>query len=237
MAPRIRIAGIAGITSGILLVGELTFFMISGWTPEVFADPAAALSFLEASGVHLRWAVAFGGLNLAALTIFFAGLAARLHARTPTRASATLYLGLIGIAGHALVPLALWVGIPALLELRALDSAAAQGSWGGFNILLDGAQAVGGLFLGLAMTAAGWAIASGGALSKGAGWAGLGAGAATLLGLLAPDTPVSGLAMAAFMPSLLLSIVFRIWAGVSLTRSDEESVRAHRPAAHPVAEG
>lgn len=226
MAPRLRIAGIAGIASGILLVGELTLFMASGWTPEVFADPVAALSFLDASGVQLRWAVALGGLNLVALAIFFAGLAEQLHARTPTRASATLYLGLIGIAGHALVPLALWVGIPAFLELRTLDSAAAHASWGGFNILLDGAQAVGGLFLGLAMTAAGWAMASRGALSKGAGWVGLGAGAATLLGLVTSGTALSGVEMAAFMPSLLLSIVFRIWAGVSLSRSVEDSVRA-----------
>jgi len=216
MGPRPRIAGMAGILSGILLAGEFTLFMTSGWTAETFADPTAALAFLEVGGDHLRWAVVLGGLNLAAFTILLAGIAQRLHASAPTRASATLYLGLIGVAGHALVPLALWVGIPALLELQAMDPAAAQSSWGAFITLLDGAQAVGGLFLGIAMLAAGWAMVSGGALSTGAGWVGLGAGAATLLTLLAPDTPLSGVAMVAFMPALLLSIVFRVWTGISL---------------------
>lgn len=221
MAPRPRIAGIAGIVSGILLAGELTLFMTSGWTPEAFADPTTALAFLEEGGSHLRWAAVVGGLNLTALMVFLSGLAERLRPRAPTRASVVLYSGLIGIAGHALVPMGLWMAIPAFLELGATDPAAAQGSWGGFNALLDGAQAVGGLFLGLAMLAAGWAIVSRRALSSGAGWTGLGAGAATLLTLLAPDTLFSGVAAVAFMPALVLSIAFRVWAGIALGRLGE----------------
>lgn len=128
MNPRPRVTGLAGILAGIALAAELTFFMTCGWSPEKFTDPAAALALLRDGGMHLRVAGAFGAIGLVLTTALVAGLAVKLRAKTPTRAAATLYFGIIGITGHELVPLALWVGVPSFVALAGRDQQAALNS-------------------------------------------------------------------------------------------------------------
>lgn len=55
------------------------------------------------------------------------------------------------------------------------------------------------------------------------GWVALIGGTATVLTVFAPDTPLSGVAGAAYLPSLLLAITFRIWAGIALTRTRSDN--------------
>ncbi|MGH3736158.1 MAG: DUF4386 family protein [Micromonosporaceae bacterium] len=150
-----KVTGWAGILAGAGLVAEGTLWTVSGWTPQTFSDPATALKFLHDSGDTLRWAVLAGFINLAFTVVFLAGLAERLRAATPTRAAATLWLGMVGIATHLLVPLAYWYGTPAF---RDADPAAAQASWTGFAATVSAAGGAGSLFLGLSMAAAGWAL-------------------------------------------------------------------------------
>jgi hypothetical protein len=194
--------------------------MTSGWTPETFGDPDAALAFLRDGGTHLRAAVFAGAINLVFTILLVAGLAAALRATAPTEAVATLHFGLIGIAGHGLVPLGLWLGVPTFLELATRYPQAAAGAWGGFAVFLGAAGGLGYLFMGLSMAAAGWAIASERVLPSFLGWIGLVAGGATAATVLAADTPLDPLATTAFMPALLLTIAFRIWAGYELWRGE-----------------
>src|SRR5690606_37004483 len=132
-------AGISGMLAGVALAAEFTFFMSSGWSPEKFSDPASAIELLESGGNHLAVAAAFGLAGLALTTMFIAGLAARFARTAPTLASATLFFGLIGIAGHSLVPMSLWIGVPAFLSL---SSATAMDAWTAFRIVLDGAHGI-----------------------------------------------------------------------------------------------
>lgn len=221
MKPNLRIAGWCGVLAGIGLAVEGALWTLSGWTPEAFADPAAAMEFLAEGGTILRWAVLSGFTNLVLFVVFVAGLAARLEAKTPTAAAATLWFGMIGAATHVIVPLSHWYGVPAFLDAAARDPQAAQAAWTAFVVV--GHEAAGGagtLFMGLSMLTAGWAMAARKALPVLLGWVGLVTGLASVLTLFAPDTPLSALAGAAFMPSLLLAIVFRVWAGIALTRAE-----------------
>ena len=213
-----KVAGWCGVVAGIGLAVEAAFWTASGWTPATFTDPAAAIAFMTTGGTMLRWAVASGFVNLVFLVVFTAGLSARLVGRTPTLAIATLWFGMIGITMHLLVPLSHWYGVPAFLDAAARDRAAAQSAWTAFYIVAHEAAGGGGkLFMGLSMLTAGWAIVTHRSMPVLLGWVSLLTGAATVLTLFSPQTPLSGLANALFMPSLMLSIVFRIWAGIALT--------------------
>lgn len=222
MFPTPRIAGIAGIVAGIGLAIEFALFMTSGWTPAAFADPAAAMAFMQTSGAQLRTAVFAGFLNLAFATIFIAGLAGRLYVASPSRASATLYFGLLGIAAHGLVPVSLWLGIPMLLGTATQSPQAAANAWGGFALFLSGAGGLGYFFAGLSQLAAGWAIVSTKSMPAVLGWVGVVAGLASATTMAAAQTPLAALARAAFLPALLLAIVFRIWAGYALWKSERQ---------------
>lgn len=222
-------SGWCGIASGIGLVVEAAFWMASGWTPSTFADPSAAVDFLSTGGTQLRWAVLAGFINLALLVVFNVGLSKRLADRAPTLASATLWFGMIGITLHLLVPMSHWYGVPVLLDAAARDKDAAQAAWTAFHIV--GHEAAGGggkLFMGLSMLTAGWAMVAHRALSPWLGWCALLAGVTTVLTVFSPDTPLSQLANGLFLPSLLLSIVFRMWAGTSLAFAGALPTAEHR---------
>jgi hypothetical protein len=215
-----RVAGWAGVAAGVGLVIEAALWTASGWTPQTFSDSATALRFLNDSGDTLRWAILAGFLNLAFTVVFIAGLAAHLRARTPTRGAATMWFGAIGVASHLLVPLAYWYGVP---TFRHADPTAAQASWTSFSAIVSAAGGAGSLFLGLAMATAGWAILAQRTLPAAPvalGWVSVIAGAATVLTVFAPDTPLSRLAAGIYLPSLLLAIIVRTWAGLALTRTD-----------------
>src|SRR5215813_11163615 len=112
MSPRLKIAGIAGILTALALMGEFLFFMVSGYNPQTFGNSGSALTFLRERGMYVQIAVLFGAAGVAFRMLYVAGLAARLQSKTPTRAAVTLYFGLIGSAGHGLVALSFYVGIP-----------------------------------------------------------------------------------------------------------------------------
>lgn len=222
MTPNFKIAGWAGIVAGIGLATEGALWAVSGWTPDAFADPAAAMQFLAESGTILRWAVLAGFVNLVFFVVFVAGLASKLAAGAPTAATATLWFGMIGAATHVIVPFAHWYGVPAFLEAATRDPQAAQSAWTAFlTVGHEAAGGVGSLFMGMSMLTAGWAMIARRALPALLGWLGLLTGTLTVLTVFAPDTPLSTLAGAVFMPSLLLAITFRIWAGIALTRSKQ----------------
>jgi len=231
--PNPRVAGWCGIFAGVGLAVEAALWAASGWNPGTFADPAAALEFLSKGGTTLRWAVASGFTNLVFLVVFIAGLSARLGARAPTLAVATLWFGIIGITTHLLVPMAHWYGVPAFLDAAARDPNAARSAWTAFYIV--GHQAAGGagsLFMGLSMLTAGWAIATHRTLPVVLGWLGVLTGAATVLTLFSAQTPLSGLAGALFMPALMLSIVFRIGVGIALTIPERQAAPGSRIPLH-----
>lgn len=230
MSPKMNVAGAAGILAGIGLAVESTLFMSSGWTPGMFGDPFAAIAFLQEQGAHLRAAVFAGALNLVFMTVFIAGIAAMLRPSAPSRASATLYFGLIGIAAHGLVPLGLWLGVPLFVDLAGSDPDLAASAWAGFHAFLEAAGGVGQLFAGASLLAAGWAVAAKRVLPASLGWVGIVAGTASVFGVLATATPLAGLATVVYLPGLLLLVVFRVWGGSALRRKDEPSAsRAEHP--------
>ena len=214
-----KVSGIAGILTGFGLAGEFLFFMASGYSPEIFSDPIAALAFLRDRGTLLRLAVLFGALSVAARTLFVVGLASRLQAATPSRAAATLYFGLLGGIG-GLVALSFYVGTPMFVELAGRDQMIAANAWSAFIIILSGFEGLGNFMLGLMLLAVGSAIITHKALPVGAGWAALLVGLMTIVRVFSSGTPLAGLAFAVFFPTLILAIVFDIWAGIALWQSE-----------------
>ena len=210
--PNIRAAGIAGILAGLALTGEFVFFGASGFAQDTFNDPSTALGFLRDHGVYVRVAVLFGASGIVLTLVFLAGLAAMLSERTPTLSVATLLFGIVGNVGDGLVALTFWLGIPMFLELSTRNQAAAVGSWGAFAAITSGFQGFGNLFLGLSLLTAGWAIVNWRTLPLPLGAVGLLAGIAAVAGVLGVATSI------AFLASLALVIVFRIWAGIQLIR-------------------
>ena len=234
MNPRLKNAGIAGVLTGIALAGEFMFFMVSGYDPQSLNDPAAALAFLRDGGAYIKLAVLFGAAGVALRTIFVSGLAASLRSSAPTRATAVLYFGILGGAGHGLVALSFYLGIPMLVMLASGDPVAAAGTWGAFNIITSGFEGFGNFLLGLTLLLAGWVIVSHRALPTSSGWVGLLAGISTLFRVFTTGTPLAALGFVAFFPSLLFAGVFDIWAGIALWRNDSsqswrdmEGVQAH----------
>lgn len=220
MFPEKRVAGVAGVVAGVGLAMEFTLFMASGWTPGAFADPGSALRFLEAGGGTLRAAGFVGFVNLGFTLLFIAGLAGALRRTAPNRAATALYLGLVGVAAHAPVPVGLWMAPPFFLELVETQPSVALGSWGGFAAFLDAAGGVGYLSDGIAFAAAGSAILAVGSLPRILGWIGVVGGAASALTVAAAGTPLESATGALYMPSLVLIIAFRFWAGLRLWRED-----------------
>lgn len=221
MNVNLKIAGLFGTAAGIGLLVEAALWTLSGWTPATFADPAAAMRFLAEDGTVLRAAVFAGFVNLALFVVLVIGMSDALRPRTPLLAAATLWFGMIGITTHLLVPMAHWYGTPAFVRAAAESPTAAQSAWTAFvTVGHDAAGGAGSLFLGVSMLTAGWAIVARHALPTPLGWLGLVTGVTTVLTVFSPDTPLSGMAGALFLPSLALAVVFRIWSGVALIRVD-----------------
>lgn len=223
-----RIVGAAGILAGVGLAVEGALFMTSGWTAQTFGDAQAALAFLNDSGTQLRAAVFVGAINLVFAAVFIIGLADRLQATAPTRAAATLYLGIIGITAHSLIPLGLWLGVPTFVELASHDPQTAASAWSGYAVSQAAAGAAGSLFLGLSTLAAGWAIVARKAMPVLLGWVGVVMGAASAMTVLTARTPLAFLATAAYLPALTLAIIFRTWAGIELWKGKPPTALAHR---------
>lgn len=218
MNPGMRTAGSAGVAAAGLLIAETASFLISGWSPARFADPAKAMVLIQDGGYALRASAFFGFAGLVATVYLLAGLASALLKKSPAAAIGQLYLGLIGVAGHSLVPLTLWVGIPAFLDLKARSMALAEGGWAAFAPISNGAHGIGMLFLGCSMVLAGCGLAKEPGWMRAAGVSGLAGGLLTLATLLAVGTPFEAAAGMIFLPSLGLTVLFRFLSGVALWR-------------------
>jgi len=209
MAPRMQSAGTAGIVAGIALAVAFVLFLTSGLT-QVLGDPAKALDYFTKNAGRLQLMTALFVITVAFAVVFVVGLAAKLHDRTPTRASATLYFGLLGLAGHGLGSLIFWAAIPALVAYAATDQVAAGHAWVAVQALDGAADGMGNLFVGLSALMAGWAIVTTKVLSPVLGWVGVIVGVAGLAVFVSPQNEL--LATASFV----LPIIWLIWAGNAL---------------------
>lgn len=224
--PSRRAAGVAGVVAGGGLALEFALFLGSGWTPETFADPSAALAFFDAGGTVLRAAALMGITNLGFTAIFLAGLAGALRRVAPTLAATVLYPGLLGLAAHGLVPLGLWLAPGTFVDLHARSPELAFGAWGGFSAFLDAAGGLGALFGGGALVAAGSALLMLPQAPRGLAWTGLLGGGASALVVLGTDTPLESVTTALYMPSLVLIMTFRFWGGLTLWRGSTSTAPA-----------
>jgi len=216
MTPFSKYAGIAGILTGVALLLELAFFVASGFSATKVADPSQAIALIQNKELVLRIATFFGFAGAIVSIPYIAGLAAKLQDKSPTRATAVLYFGVLGSVGHALVALSYYLGFPALIALANTHLPEAINSWGSFLAITDGFQGLGNLLLGLMLGLAGIAIIAKGELPKGLGWVGAIAGAASVLGVVTTATVFGPVAYATYIPSVVLAIVFDVWAGRKL---------------------
>ena len=213
MVPRMQTAGTTGIVAGVALAIGFILFMTTGLTFEAFADPAQGLKFATANGGRLRLMTAFFIIAVAFAAVFLAGLAAKLRDKTPTRATATLYFGLFGLAGHGLGAMIFWAGIPAIVARAATDQVAASHAWVALVAMDNAADGFGTLFVGLSTLMAGWAVITSKVLSAALGWYGILLGVVGILAVLASGNEILGLA------SFVLPIIWLVWVGSVLRRA------------------
>lgn len=212
MSPRVQSAGTAGIVAGVALAILFVLFVSSGVTPQLLADPAKGLAYVGQNAGRLRLTTIVSLIAVAFAVVFIAGLAAKLREKTPTRATAVLYFGILALAGHALGTLIFGVSLPMIAAYAAKDPVAASHAWVGALALDGAADGLGNLFVGLSTLMAGWAITSAKALSSALGWFGVIAGVVGVLAFLAPN------AESLFFLSFLFPIVWLIWAGSALRK-------------------
>jgi hypothetical protein len=218
MTPRAPVAGVAGIAAGVGLAVEFGLFMAGGWTPASFETGEAALALFASGGTALRAAGAVGIANLALWLLLLGGLAGALKQAAPSCAAGALWFGLVGAAAHALVPMGLWTGIPVFLGMATEDPSSALGAWPAYSIVQAAATGAGYLFAGAALIAIATGLLTARVPARALAWtAGLG-GAAALVSVLGTATPLAPVAEIVFLPGLLLTVVFRVWAGHALWR-------------------
>ncbi len=210
MTPRVQTAGTMGIVAGIVLGILFVLFFSSGLTPDAFGDPARMLDYLAKSAAR-TWVTTLVSLAAVAFAVVFvAGLAAKLREKTPTRAAAILYFGILALAGHGLGAVIFGTGGQLVAAYAVKDQVAASHAWVAVAALQGAADGFGGLFYGLSTLMAGWAITTAHALSPALGWFAVVSGAVGVLGFLFP------MAGPVFLLSFLLPIVWLIWAGNTL---------------------
>jgi len=224
MAPKLKHAGIAGILSGIFLIGEFSFFMASGFNPEVFQDPSRAAQFLAESQTFIRIAVLFGITNALIRILFIVGLASELQKSTQTGATGVLYFGVLGSIGHGLVALSFYIGLPFLENLAVQNHEIFMNTWGAFVAITLGFQGLGGILSGVFFLISGWGIVKYRIFSKAIGWVGIATGFISVLTVIASETPISFIAQMLFMPMLILAIIFYISCGNALRTLNNEMV-------------
>jgi hypothetical protein len=213
MSPRRQTAGTLGIVAGVALAVLFILLFTSGATPATFNDPTSALTFLreQASRIEVISCVAI--IAVATAVVFVAGLASALANRTPTRATATLYFGLGGLAGHGLGAFTYLAAAPWLVATAARDQVAATHAYVAINGLTMASDGLGNLFVGLSTLIAGWAITATPGFGAALGWFGVVAGLVTALAGLLPQVSVL------YLGSFILPIIWLIWAGYTLRRT------------------
>lgn len=213
MNPRQQSAGTAGIVAGIALFITFVLYFTSGATPETFGDPGKALPYITQNLGRLRAVAVFAVITLIPAVFFVAGLAGKLHDRTPTRATGVLYFGILGTLGYAIGALVFWAAVPALAAYAAKDQVGAGHAWLALNALTNAVESVGNLFVGISILLAGWAIAATGVFSSMLGWYGVVTGVVNVLAVLVPGYA------AFFIGTFVLTSIWLIWAGSALRRA------------------
>jgi len=212
MGPRRQTAGTMGIIAGVALLVLTILFFTSGASQDTFADPGSALSFMRDNGARLRMIGYLAILTVSTAAVFVAGFAAALQQRAPTRATATLYFGLGGLAGHALGAFTILTAYPWLVTTASRDQVSAAHAFVAVNAFTMAADGIGNFFVGLSTLLAGWAATLVPTLGTALGWFGVVAGAVTALAGLASQVTIL------YMGSFLLPIVWLVWAGYALRR-------------------
>ena len=212
MSPRRQTAGTLGIIAGIALAVLFILFFTSGATPDTFNDPAKALEFFRAQAGRVEVISCVAIIAVSTAVVFIAGLASALAGRTPTRATASLYFGLGGLAGHGLGAFIYFLAVPWLVATAARDQVAATHAYVAINGISMAADGLGSFFVGLSTLLAGWAITVTPGFGAGLGWFGVVAGVITALAGLAPQVN------ALYLGSFILPIVWLLWAGNTLRR-------------------
>lgn len=212
MRPRQQSAGAAGIVGGLFLAVAFVLLATSGASPDTFSDPAKGLQFASQNSGRLRAISILAIIAVAFFIPFIAGLAGRLYDGAPTRSTAVLYFGLLGLAFRGFYTLMFYAGFPALVASAARDQVAASHAWVASDALLIALDGIGRLFLGLSALLAGWAIVTTKALSGGLGWFSMLTGILLVLAALVP-------AAALFFGSSVLLIIWFVWAGSALRKA------------------
>ncbi len=212
MDPVQRNGGSAGLVTAACLVLLFILFGATGLDPQTAADPSKALPLIAQK--RSLWALTgiVGALAAVVGTVFVIGLFSRLRDRTPTRAAATLYFAIVGLGGHGLAAVMQWQGGLRLADYAARDQVAASHAWVALTATVGGIMALGNVFTGASLLAAGWAIIATGVLNRTVGWVGVIAGVLSILGVFAPT------AFLVFIGAFVFAIIWLAWAGAELRR-------------------
>lgn len=196
--------------------------MASGFSPDKLADPAQAVHLIQDKEILLRIATFFGFTGAIVRALYLAGFAGTLRDKTPNRATAILYFGILGTIGHGMVALCFYLGFPTLIQLAGHFHEAAVHSWGAFQAITNGFLGLGNLLLGLTLLIAGSAIISKGAFPKGLGIVGIVGGTAAVISVIITATMFDSLGYPLYMLSILLSITFDVWVGQQLLKKHSQ---------------
>ncbi len=213
MAPRLQSAGTAGVAAGVGLAILFILFLSSGITPTSFNDPATMLSYIGTHHTQTMVTTIVSLVVVAFTIVFVAGLAAKLQAKTPTRATAVLYFGILAMMGVGLGALISGASSPAVAAYAAEDQVASLHAFVAVSALSVATSGFGNLFGGLSALMAGWAIITSQALGATLGWFGMIAGAIGILAFLFPHGQFGIHPL-----SILAPIVGLLWAGSALRK-------------------
>ena len=208
-----RNGGTAGILSAVFLALLFMIFLSTGLRAEAIADPAKVLPYIAQNTARWKTVGLAGVLGVGFAVVFTAALYSRLRDRAPTRATAMLYLVLIGLGAFGISSLLGLAGAPRIAALAASDPVAANHAYVAFYAVTQGLDAAGNGFTGAGTMLAGWAILATAALSPLIGWLAVVTG---ILGVLLVFSPASPLL---FLGSFILTIVWLAWAGFALRQA------------------
>lgn len=208
-----RNGGTAGILSAAFLALLFVIFLSTGLTSEAIADPAKILPYIAQNTGRWKAAGLAGVLGVGFAIVFTAALYSRLRDRAPTRATAMLYLVLIGLGAFGISSLLTWSGAPRIADMAARDQVAANHAYLAYFAVTEGLDAAGNGFTGAGTILAGWAILGTAALSPVLGWLAVVTGVVSVLLLFSPANPLL------FLGSLILTIVWLAWAGFALRQA------------------
>jgi|RifCSP19_3_1023858.scaffolds.fasta_scaffold33965_2 MFS family permease len=213
-----RNGGSAGFVTAALFV--ILLVLSFSLDPSIFSDPERALAYAREQGTR-RTAMGVAAIAGAlALAVFVAGLADRLHPKTPTRGAMTYLFGLIGAIGLAFGSLVDWLGIGYLVGTAARDEIAVQHAWYAVSAVSAAAYGLAGIGLSAAAIAASWAIVAEVAMRSAIGWIGLAAAVIILVAsaaqaLVPPGTTVQFLS---YVVGGILFVIWFAWTALELRR-------------------